>query len=373
MTTTASADAGALAPLDIAPRVDRLRSALDDAGCDALIVSNLTNVRYLTGFTGSAGFLIVTADDALLITDGRYETQVVEQVASSGAPVRVDITTNEQREVAVRAIGSRARVGLESHSVTWAQQRSYQEWFDQSQLIATDLLVEVLRATKDGGELARIEAAAAIADASLGSIRRRLLDGPTEAEFGFELDTEMRRRGASGSAFETIIASGPNSAKAHHRPSRRQVRQGDFVIIDFGAVVDGYRSDMTRTVIVGEPTEQQQRVYDAVAGAQAAGVAAVIDGTLAKEVDRACRDYITERGWGDRFVHGTGHGVGLDIHEAPWVNTRTTATLLAGHVVTVEPGVYLPDFGGVRVEDTVFVTPSGCRPLTHTAKDPVVA
>lgn len=363
----------ALPPLDVGPRIERLRAALEGAGCDALVVTNLTNVRYLTGFTGSAGLLIVTGSDAVLITDGRYETQVIEQVASSGVPVTIEITTNEQRQVASNTVGSLARVGLESHSVSWAQQRSYREWFDQSELIPTDLLVEALRATKDAGELARIEAAAAIADASLATVRRQLLEGPTEAEFGLELDTEMRRRGASGSAFETIIASGPNSAKAHHRPSTRRVRSGDFVIIDFGAVVDGYRSDMTRTVVVGEPSLRQRQVYDAVAGAQAAGVAAVIDGIQGNEVDRACRDYITERGWGDRFVHGTGHGVGLDIHEAPWVNTRTTATLQAGHVVTVEPGVYLPDFGGVRVEDTVIVTPSGCRPLTHTAKDPVVA
>jgi Xaa-Pro aminopeptidase len=366
-------DLSRLAPLDVAPRIDRLRAALADAACDALVVTNLTNIRYLTGFGGSAGLLVVTPDDAVLITDGRYETQAVEQVAASGAPVAVEITTNEQREVATNAIAMRARVGLEAHSVTWAQQRSYGEWFAASELVPTELVVEELRTTKDAGELARIEAAAAIADAALAAVRRRLLDGPTEAEFGLELDTEMRRRGASGSAFETIIASGPNSAKAHHRPSTRQVQRGDFVIIDFGAVVDGYRSDMTRTVVVGEPSEQQRRVYDAVAGAQAAGVAAVAAGIAAKEVDRACRDFITERGWGARFVHGTGHGVGLDIHEAPWVNTRTTATLSAGHVVTVEPGVYLPDFGGVRVEDTVFVTPSGCRPLTHTAKDLVVA
>ena len=363
----------ALPPLDVSARIARLRPDLDSAGCDALIVTNLTNVRYLTGFTGSAGLLIVTDDNAVLITDGRYETQAVEQVRAGGAPVTVEITTNQQREVATATVAASARIGLESHSVTWAQQRSYQEWFTPSELVATDLLVEGLRTTKDAGELARIEAAAAIADAALASVRRRLLDGPTEAEFGLELDTEMRRGGASGSAFETIIASGPNSAKAHHRPSTRRVEKGDFVIIDFGAVVDGYRSDMTRTVVVGEPSAEQRRVYDAVAGAQAAGVAAVISGIAANEVDRACRDFITECGWGDRFVHGTGHGVGLDIHEAPWVNTRTTATLHAGHVVTVEPGVYLPDFGGVRVEDTVFVTPSGCRPLTHTAKDLVVA
>jgi Xaa-Pro aminopeptidase len=368
-----ASDRAQLPPLDVAARVARLRPVLADAECEALVVTNLTNVRYLTGFTGSAGLLVVTDDDAVLITDGRYETQATEQVGASGAPVAVEITTNEQREVAARTIGARARVGLEAHAVTWAQQRSYGEWFPSSELVPTEQLVEQLRATKDAGELARIEAAAAIADASLAAIRRRLLDGPTEAEFGLELDTEMRRRGASGSAFETIVASGPNSAKAHHRPSTRRVQPGDFVIIDFGAVVDGYRSDMTRTVVVGEPSERQQRVYDTVAGAQSAGVAAVAAGVAANEVDRACRDYITERGWGERFVHGTGHGVGLDIHEAPWVNTRTTATLHAGHVVTVEPGVYLPDFGGVRVEDTVFVTPSGCRPLTHTAKDPVVA
>ena len=368
-----TARAATLPALDVAPRIGRLRDALDAAGCDALIVTNLTNVRYLTGFTGSAGLLIVTDGGAVLITDGRYETQVVEQVTASGAPVAIEVTTSEQRDVAINAIGARSRIGLESHSVSWAQQRSYATWFSESELVATDLLVEELRATKDAGELARIEAAADIADAALGAVRRRLLDGPTEAEFGLELDFEMRRRGAQGSAFETIIASGPNSAKAHHRPSTRRVAPGDFVIIDFGAIVDGYRSDMTRTMVVGAPTAEQQRVYDAVAGAQAAGVAAVIDGIDAREVDRACRDYITERGWGDRFVHGTGHGVGLDIHEAPWVNTRTTATLHAGHVVTVEPGVYLPDFGGVRVEDTVFVTPSGCRSLTHTGKDPVVA
>ena len=184
-------------------------------------------MRYLTGFTGSAGLLIVTADDAVLITDGRYETQVVEQVTVQR---RARHCRDHHQRTASRsragAVGSLARVGLESHSVTWAQQRSYQEWFDHSELVATDLLVEVLRATKDAGELARIEAAAAIADASLGAIRRRLLDGPTEAEFGLELDTEMRRRGASGSAFETIIASGPNSAKAHHRPSTRRVQRG---------------------------------------------------------------------------------------------------------------------------------------------------
>ena len=183
----------------------------------------------------------------------------------------------------------------------------------------------------------------------------------------------MRRLGAQGSAFETIIASGPNSAKAHHRPAQRRITRGDAVIVDFGAIVDGYRSDMTRTFFVGEPAAELLAVYKVVRDAQAAGVAAVRCGGETTAVDSACRDLITEAGWGERFVHGTGHGVGLDIHEAPWVNARTTATLQRGQVVTVEPGVYLPELGGVRVEDTVIVTADGCRAITHTSKDPIVA
>jgi Xaa-Pro aminopeptidase len=182
----------------------------------------------------------------------------------------------------------------------------------------------------------------------------------------------MRRHGADDVSFETIVASGPNGAKPHHRPGGRRITEGDLVVLDFGALVDGYHSDMTRTMAVGELSATQQRMYDVVLEAQAAGVRAVAEGVAAREVDRACRSVIEAAGWGEAFLHGTGHGVGLDIHEDPRVGKAATAMLASRSVVTVEPGVYLPEHGGVRIEDTVVVTPDGCRPVTLTHKAPAV-
>lgn len=378
-----------LVPCDTAARLPRLRGALDAAACDVLVVTNLRNVRYLTGFRGSAGLLVVHARGAVLCTDGRYETQAPDDLASAGVhDVAVDITAEgapgeaarpakDALVDAVRAAGLDApRVGLEAASVSWGEQRRIAGWLAEgvpaATLVATDGVVEQLRLVKDAGEIARIELAAAIADAAFAAVRHRLLDGPTEAEFGVELDLEMRRRGASERSFETIVASGPNGASPHARPGDRRVRRGDLVVVDFGAMVDAYRSDMTRTVMVGEPTPEQARLLDVVTRAQAAGAAAIAPGVGCAAVDAACRDVIAEAGWADRFVHGTGHGVGLDIHEAPWVNRRSAATLAPGHVVTVEPGVYLPGLGGVRVEDTLLVTETGARPLTRAPKDPVL-
>lgn len=372
---------------DVAGRLPRLVASLAAAACDALVVTNLRNVRYLTGFRGSAGMLVVHGAGAVLCTDARYETQAPEELAVAGVVgVAVDITAESgdharpaQRAFldAVAAAGPAARIGLEASSITWAEQRRLAGWLAEAipdaALVAADALVETLRLVKDAGEVARIEAAATIADAAFAAVRRRLLDGPTEAEFGVELDLEMRRRGAAARSFETIVASGPNGASPHARPGDRRVRRGDLVVVDFGAMVDGYRSDMTRTVMVGEPTAEQARLLDVVTRAQAAGAAAVGPAVGCAAVDAACRAVITEAGWGDRFVHGTGHGVGLDIHEAPWVNGRSAATLAPGHVVTVEPGVYLPGLGGVRVEDTLLVTETGARPLTRAPKDPILA
>ncbi|OWY61750.1 hypothetical protein B7486_62135 [cyanobacterium TDX16] len=183
----------------------------------------------------------------------------------------------------------------------------------------------------------------------------------------------MRRLGATAPSFETIVASGPNGARPHARPSSRTIVEGDLVVTDFGALVDGYHSDMTRTHAVGEVDETQQRMLDVVAESQAAGVAAVRAGATVKEVDRACRQVIEDAGWGDAFVHGTGHGVGLEIHEGPRVSSAVAATLAAGHVVTVEPGVYLPEHGGVRIEDTVVVTADGCDTITLAPKTAAVA
>jgi len=362
-------DLTALVPMRVGDRVARLRERFDAAECDALLVTKLVNVRYLTGFSGSAALVFVTPDELLFVTDGRYRDQARDQLEAAGVDARLEISNTEQREIVRRAAAGVARIGLEAEDVSWAhQQRLDRDWFPDSTLVATTDLVDELRLVKDDGELARIEAAALVADHALAHVRPLLADGVTEQDFALELDMTIRRLGAAGNSFETIVASGPNGAKPHARPSPRIIAAGDLVVIDFGALVDGYCSDMTRTVMVGEPTPDQQRMLDVVAASQRAGVDAVRAGVAVRDVDAACRAVIDEAGWGDAFLHATGHGVGLEIHERPRVAATGDATLAAGHVVTVEPGVYLPEHGGVRIEDTVVVTGDGCRPLTHTAK-----
>ncbi|MBX3285982.1 MAG: aminopeptidase P family protein [Actinobacteria bacterium] len=359
----------------MAPRAGRLREALAAAEVDALLVTSLTNVRYLTGFTGSAALLLVSGRGLTFVTDGRYGQQATDQLAAAGVEATIEVTGDAQRQAMAAAVGAAgaARLGLEADAVTWAAQRTYAtSWFPDVELVPTTGLVAALRLVKDEGEMARIAAACAVADVALAEVRPRLADGPTEDEFGQELDLAMRRHGADDVSFETIVASGPNGAKPHHRPGPRRIADGDLVVIDFGALVDGYHSDMTRTVAVGALSATQERMYAVVLEAQAAGVAAVAEGVAARDVDRACRAVIDEAGWGSAFLHGTGHGVGLDIHEDPRVGQASTAMLASRSVVTVEPGVYLPEHGGVRIEDTVVVTPDGCRPVTLTHKSPAV-
>ena len=364
-------DLGALPPMTVADRLPRLRAALAAAECEALLVTKMVNLRYLTGFTGSDGMALVLPDELVFITDGRSRDLSADQLAAAGVEAHIEIAGVEQREVlgAAAAASGIATLGLEADAVTWSRQRAFADsWFPEIELRPTTGLVDDLRLVKDDGEVARIEAACAVADVALARVRHRLHDGLTEQEFGLELDTEIRRLGATGNSFETIVGSGPNGAKPHHRPSRRRIADGDLVVLDFGALVDGYCSDMTRTVMVGEPTPTQQRMLDVVTEAQQAGVDAIRAGEPTRAIDAACRQVIDDAGWGEAFLHATGHGVGLEIHEAPRVAATADATLAPGFVVTVEPGVYLPEHGGVRVEDTVVVTADGCRPLTLTPK-----
>jgi Xaa-Pro aminopeptidase len=357
--------------MEVAARAGRLRERLDGAGCEALLVTSLTDIRYLTGFTGSAALLLVLPDELVFVTDGRYREQAGEQLAAAGVEARVEVspTVEGQRGALAGAARGIGRLGLQATSVSWAAARRYGDsWFPDAELVPTEGVVERLREVKDAGEVARIGAAATIADGALAEVRSMLGDHPTERTFGLELDGAMRRRGADDVSFETIVASGPNGAKPHARPGRRRIAEGDLVVLDFGALVDGYHSDMTRTIVVGEPSPTQARMLEVVAASQRAGVAAVAPGVACAEVDRTCRDVIADAGWRDAFVHGTGHGVGLQIHEDPRVSATATGTLEAGHVVTVEPGVYLPEHGGVRIEDTVVVTSTGCRTLTAAPK-----
>jgi Xaa-Pro aminopeptidase len=344
---------------------------MEAAALDALLVTDHRNVRYLTGFSGSAGFVVLT-DSLTLITDGRYAEQAAGELAAAGveADIRIGLTEDAQREAASEVLAGVTRLGLEADDVSWARQQSFaSKWFPDAELVATSQLVEEARALKDDAEVARIERASQIADRALATLRPMLNNGPTELEAAIELDHLMRRGGAEGPSFPTIVASGPNSARPHHQPGGRTLIEGDLVVFDFGALVDGYASDMTRTFVLGEPTARQAEMIGVVTAAQRAGVAAVANGVETSEVDRACRTVISDAGMGEHFTHGTGHGVGLAIHEIPFLGTTSTATLRTGNVVTVEPGVYIAGFGGVRVEDSVLVTAHGCRPLTLYPKD----
>jgi len=367
----------ALAPMDVAGRLGRLRERMAAAEAvpggapvgEAILVTKQENVRYLTGFTGSSGMLLVTPRAALLLTDGRYREQAGAELAQNG--VEADLAVDRlggQLHYLQRATTMVRTLALEEHAVSWALHARLAESLN-ARLVPSGGVIEQLRLVKDAGELARVEAACEIADVALAQVKERLAERPSEAEMAAELEHEMRRRGASGPAFETIVAAGPNAARPHARPSDRQIGEGEPVVIDFGAVVDGYRSDMTRTLCVGTPPQDLGELIDAVFAAQRAGVRAVSAGVPGGEVDRACRESLESAGLGQFFVHGTGHGVGLEIHEAPALGPEAADILLVGSVVTVEPGAYLPQRGGARIEDTLVVTESGARALTKSTKD----
>ena len=362
-------DLSALPPLAVAGRAAKVALELESAACDALIVTKLENIRYLTGFTGSAAILVVTPSATLLTTDGRYRDQSADQLAAAGVDAEIVVGSGAVQLDAIKLACSSARaVGLEANNVTWSSVKRFTDVIGDK-LVATTGLVEGLRIVKDPGEQARIEVACAIADAALTHVKNRLTESPTETEFAAELEYAMRERGGQGPAFETIVASGPNSAMPHARPTDRVVQSGDLVVVDFGSMVDGYRSDMTRTFSVGEPSKELAHLVEVVAIAQALGVAAVVPGATGAAVDGAARASLTEAGYGEMFLHSTGHGVGLDIHEAPSVAASAADILAPGTVVTVEPGAYVAGRAGVRIEDTLLVTDSGCRPLTMSTKD----
>jgi Xaa-Pro aminopeptidase len=348
-----------------------LRALLPGAGVDALLVTDLVNVRYLTGFTGSNAALLVHVDGdgaSRFCTDGRYRTQAAAEVPD----LELVIDRASALELAKQAPTLRVeRLGFESDAVTVDAHDALAEAADGVPLHRAPGLVQRLRAVKDAGEVEALRRACAVGDAALADLLAAggLRPGRTEREVALDLEDRMRRHGAAGSAFETILAAGPNSAVPHHRPTESALQPGDLVKLDFGALVDGYHSDMTRTIVLGRAADWQRELHALVAEAQAAGREALAPGAEVTAVDAAARGVVERAGRGEEFVHGLGHGVGLQIHEAPYVGKTGTGTLSAGMVVTVEPGVYLPGRGGVRIEDTLVVRDTGPELLTHTTRE----
>lgn len=357
-----------MAAVDHAARRARLAARLPDLGVDALLVTRLVNVRYLTGFTGSNGQLLLGAGDAVFLTDGRYDEQSRREVPDVERRIYPRDFPRAFAE-ACRSLGS-ARVGFEPGGLT------YRSW-DELRGSGVDLapageVLERLRWTKDGEELALIALAQERTDDAFDRIVSKLTEGVTERQAALDLEVAMREAGAEAVAFDSIVAFGENAAEPHHHPTDRTLRRGDVVKLDFGCITAGYHSDMTRTVAFGDPAPELLVVYEIVREAQRAAIEAVRAGTSGGDADRAARAVIEGAGYGERFGHSLGHGVGLEIHEGPTLRSGGKDVLPEGAVVTVEPGIYLAGVGGVRIEDMVVVEDGGCRPLPRSTKDLVI-
>jgi Xaa-Pro aminopeptidase len=355
-------------------RLERLRARMADLDLEAMLITQAENRRYVSGFTGSTGTILVSAIHALFITDFRYYEQVGQQ-----SPEFTLIKQTKTFKAALREAVQAAAVknlAFESQEVSvWR----YQDMRDAlaaegdgliAELTPTADVVEPLRAVKDADEIEAIAQAAAITDAALAGALPLFAPGMTEKQAAWEIEKRMREMGAAGVGFELIVASGPNSALPHARPSKRVLAKNEPIVIDIGACVDGYVSDMTRTVWIGKPTVKYNKVYGTVLKAQLAALAAIKAGADGKAVDAVARSIITDAGYGDKFGHGLGHGVGLQVHEQPRLSPMLAnpQPLVAGNLVTVEPGIYLPGWGGVRIEDLVVVTQTGLLNLSASPK-----
>jgi Xaa-Pro aminopeptidase len=357
-------------------RRDGVRERLDELACDALLVTKPVNVRYLSGFSGSNGQLVLGARDAFL-TDPRYDEQSARECpdldrrvySTSAAAIGESGGMYGALADAIADLGV-ARLGVEANHMTLATAATLGARVPGVTLVETTEVVERPRRVKDAGEVEAIARACVFADRAFDDLVGLLREGITEIEVAAILEDAMRRAGSQGLSFDTIAAFGEQAAEPHHQPTARALRGGDLIKLDFGATAGGYHSDMTRTIAFGAPSDEMAAVYALVQGSQQAGLDAVRPGSTCGDVDAAARGYLTSRG--HDFGHGTGHGVGLEIHEAPPVRAGAADVLEPGMVITVEPGIYLPGVGGVRIEDSVVVTAEGCDILTRTTKELVV-
>ncbi|TVY11477.1 M24 family metallopeptidase [Paenibacillus cremeus] len=351
-------------------RISRLRGLMQDKGLTAVLITNSTNRMYMTGFTGSAGYVLITESRAILLTDFRYMTQAPQQAAGfeviEHAPNAMETVKDLLTKQGI------AKLGFEQDDLTYGAYRSYVQTLSGIELVPTDKLVETLRMIKDAGEIAILQEAADLADQTFTYILGLLKPGMSEKEIALEIEVFVRSHGAASTSFETIVASGERSALPHGKASERILGTNEFVKLDYGAYYKGYCSDITRTVVLGTPTDKHREIYNIVLEAQLAALDQIRPGMTGREADAVARDIITKYGYGDFFGHGLGHGVGMEIHEAPRLSKMGDTVLAPGMVVTVEPGIYLPGFGGVRIEDDIVITDSGNRRLTQSSKDLIV-
>jgi Xaa-Pro aminopeptidase len=356
--------------MDYAQRRRKLNDALARRKLDALLVTHLPNIRYLTGFTGSAGVLVLLAGRLTFFTDGRYTSQARDEVRGARVVIAKGPALTAAADHLKRSSRAALRVGIEAEHMPVSIRSTLSKLLPKSvRLVETVGLIQQLRTIKEPDEIERIRRAVNVGAALLPTAISAIKPGLPETAVAAELEYAARNAGAEAMSFDTIVASGARSALPHGKASASPIARKGFVVLDYGVILAGYCSDMTRTVHVGHATREARRMYDAVLKAQLAAIAAVRAGVSVADVDRAARSVLENSGLGKFFTHSTGHGVGLEIHEPPRIANGGNDVLQSGMVITVEPGVYIPERGGVRIEDMVVVTEGGCEVLTPASKD----
>ncbi|MCS1381472.1 MULTISPECIES: M24 family metallopeptidase [Lysinibacillus] len=350
-------------------KLQKLRKILQEQNIDGILITNEYNRRYMTGFTGTAGVAIVSQNDAVFITDFRYTEQATAQIKDYRI-VQHEATLLEEIATQVKAMGIKL-LGFEKDSVSYGTYELYKNVI-QADLVPVSGLIEKIRLIKTPQEINIIKVACEIADHAFTHILDYIKPGKTELDVSNELEFFMRQQGATQSSFDTIVASGLRSALPHGVATNKVIEKGDFVTLDFGALYNGYISDITRTVAVGEPSEKLVEMYNTVLASQLLALEKVGPGLTGIQADAIARDYLTEKGYGEAFGHSLGHGIGLEVHEGPGLSKRSNTVLEPGMAVTIEPGVYVPGVGGVRIEDDILITESGNELLTHSTKELII-
>lgn len=350
-------------------KLQKLRSSFEKLNIDGMLITSAYNRRYMTNFTGSAGVVLISEENAQFITDFRYVEQATEQCEGYEIVKHTGSIPEELAEQ-VKKLGIK-KLGFEQDHLTFSAYKSYEKAV-KAELVPVSGALEKLRLIKTESEIKILKEAADIADAAFNHIVNFIRPGLTELEVSNELEFFMRKAGATSSSFDIIVASGYRSALPHGVASDKVIAKGDFVTLDFGAYYKGYISDITRTLAVGEPDEKLKEIYQIVLQAQLRGIEGIKPGMSGKEADALTRDYITEKGYGDYFGHSTGHGIGLEVHEGPALSVKSDIILEPGMVVTVEPGIYIPGLGGVRIEDDTLITKDHNELLTHSTKELII-
>tara|TARA_B100001123_G_C15320338_1_gene1027659 strand:+ start:859 stop:1932 length:1074 start_codon:yes stop_codon:yes gene_type:complete len=352
-------------------RLDKVYKTLDNLGYHGMYITNLTNIRYLTGFTGSAGVLLILNNQSYFLTDGRYIQQSKEQVKNS----KIHIISSNYFDLIKKhnlLSESKLNIGFESNHMSFSYYSNLSKTFSSINWHPTDSIIENIAAIKDQFEIDSLKTAIEITDDVFIKIIPEIQEGVTEKYIATKISYLFKMNGAEGDSYESIIAGGPRSALPHARPTDREFQKGDFIVMDFGALYNGYHADMTRTLLVGDATDRHKEIYNIVLESQLNGIAKAKAGILCSDVDFACRSIIDKAGYADLFTHSTGHGIGLEVHTLPRIHKNNNELLKQNHVITIEPGIYIPDWGGVRIEDDCLIQKHTCSPLNTSTKELII-